>query len=352
VRPLVSIFAILLLLSPADGQEVRPVRDRVGFCWDQQQMERLTAYLKSREADSPEAPPVIAGISPHDDYLYAAPTYYPLFRRIRAKEVVIFGVTHGSVRQAIGDPTGVLILDSFPAWEGPRGRCLPSPLRGRLAERLPPEMQLLSNKAHELEHSIEAMIPFLQQSNPGVRITPVMVTAMPFSRMRQIADTLASIVAGYVHEAGLVPGRDITFLISSDANHYGADFSNSPFGEDATAHGRGTALDREIVDECLAGVLTEDRIERLTGRTWGAVYTAPGPTLWCGRYAVPFGLLAVRRIVRQWNSGELEGRLLRYSDTYTDGVVPLTETGMGLTAPFSLNHWVGFFSMAFTLRTD
>jgi AmmeMemoRadiSam system protein B len=315
-------------------------------------MDRLTAFLRSREPALPEGPPVIAGITPHDDYLYAGRTYYPLFQRVRAKEVVIFGVTHGSVRQAINDPTGVLIFDSFPAWEGPRGRCLPSPLRERLAERLPPEMRLLSNKAHELEHSIEALIPFLQQSDPGIRITPVMVTAMPLPRMRQIADTLASIVVGYVREAGLIPGRDIAFLISSDANHYGADFANTPFGDDAGAHSRGTALDREIIDECLTGVLTEERIERLTERTWGTAYTAPGPTLWCGRYSVPFGLLTARRIIGKWNDGVLEGRLLRYSDTYTDGVLPLTKTGMGLTAPFSLKHWVGFFSMAFTLRAN
>jgi hypothetical protein len=30
-------------------------------------------------------------------------------------------------------------------------------------------------------------------------------------------------------------------------------------------------------------------------------------------------------------------------------VLPLTQSGMGLTAPFSLQHWVGFFSVIYSL---
>jgi hypothetical protein len=45
----------------------------------------------------------------------------------------------------------------------------------------------------------------------------------------------------------------------------------------------------------------------------------------------------------------LSGKLLRYSDTYSDGVLPLKEAGIGITAPFSLKHWVGFFSAGFSL---
>ena len=48
----------------------------------------------------------MAGISPHDDYLYAGRVYYPLFNKLRTREAVIFGVTHGAVRKEIGDPQG------------------------------------------------------------------------------------------------------------------------------------------------------------------------------------------------------------------------------------------------------
>jgi hypothetical protein len=45
----------------------------------------------------------------------------------------------------------------------------------------------------------------------------------------------------------------------------------------------------------------------------------------------------------------LKGRVFRYSDTYSEGVLPLKKAGFGITAPFSLKHWVGFFSAGFTL---
>jgi hypothetical protein len=52
-------------------------------------------------------------------------------------------------------------------------------------------------------------------------------------------------------------------------------------------------------------------------------------------------------VALQCSTGELHGELVRYSDTYSGGVLPLTQTGMGTTAPFSLKHWVGFFTMVY-----
>jgi len=45
----------------------------------------------------------------------------------------------------------------------------------------------------------------------------------------------------------------------------------------------------------------------------------------------------------------LRGQVFRYSDTYSEGVLPLKKAGFGITAPFSLKHWVGFFSAGFYL---
>jgi hypothetical protein len=44
---------------------------------------------------------------------------------------------------------------------------------------------------------------------------------------------------------------------------------------------------------------------------------------------------------------KISGTLFRYSDTYSEGVLPLKKTGMGLTAPFSLRHWVSFCSIGY-----
>ncbi len=344
----VAAFLLAVVVSGGYAQGVRPVRDDVGFCWDRGQMERLVTYLDSHEDTKLDGRSLLGGISPHDDYLYAGRVYFPLFRALRTKEVVIFGVTHGTVRKEIGDPQNVLIFDSFSKWRGVLGDIEPSPLRAQLTSLLPPARIQINNSAHSLEHSIEALLPFLQYYNPGIKITPIMITAMPFDTMKVVADTLAALIARYVRERGLVLGTDIAFLISSDANHYGADFNNTPFGIDLKAHEEGTKLDRDIAGEYLVGEISPEKIQGLTRRIWGKKYTEPSTTLWCGRYSIPFGMLTTLDVVRRITGSGVMGRLLRYSDTYSEGVLPLTKTGMGLTAPFSLKHWVGFFSVAFT----
>ncbi len=176
-----------------------------------------------------------------------------------------------------------------------------------------------------------------------------MVTAMPFDTMETISDTLSALIARYVKERGLVLGADIAFLMSSDANHYGPDFSNTTFGVDVHAHERGTALDRSLVNDYLVGEISSGTIRGLTQKLWGKKYTDPNESLWCGRYSIPFGMLTTLKVVRRLTGSGLRGTLLRYSDTYSEGVLPLTKSGMGLTAPFSLKHWVGFFSAAYVL---
>jgi AmmeMemoRadiSam system protein B len=346
-----AFFFFLLVWSLAcSAQDVRPVRDEIGFCWQPPQMRRLLNLLARTGSRDVPLHGLVAGISPHDDYLYAANVYYPLFKNLRTREAVIFGVTHGSVRKEIGDPRGVLILDEFRSWSGLGADAGISPLRERLKSRLAKEDFIVSNRAHALEHSIEALIPSLQSNNPGIRITPIMVTAMPFERMVELSGRLAGILAAYVRENNLQLGRDIFFLISADANHYGRDFDNVPFGEDEKAHDQGTAQDRRIAGALLEGVLDDEKILGLTREIWGASYLDYRITYWCGKYDIPFGLLAIRRTVRLASGKNLIGKLFRYSDTYSEGVLPLKKAGFGITAPYSLKHWVGFFSAGLYLE--
>ncbi len=338
----VSIFILASVAFSAFAQDVRPIRDNVGFCWDAHQMNRLINYLKSVEKAPPAPARIIAAVSPHDDYLYAARVYYPLYRILRTKEVVIFGVTHGSVRPEIGDPHNIIILDNFKYWPGPEHKIPVSPLREFIKSRLDTSYYIVSDKAHTLEHSIEALLPFLQYYNPDVSITPIMVTQMPYERMDEISDQLSAIITDYIKENHLVPGKDIAFLMSSDANHYGRDFNNIPFGEDAKAHQEATAQDRRIAHQDLDGALTSKKVDDLTIQLKNIV--------WCGKYSVPFGLLTTEKVIEKSMHRTLDGKLLRYSDSYTEGVIPLKGTGMGTTAPFSLKHWCGWLSAAYYLR--
>lgn len=326
------------------------MRDDIGFCWQRPQLERLVSLLAEIEPEPPPMDGLVAAISPHDDFLYAGRVYYPLFRNLRAKEAVLFGVTHGAVRKEIGDPQGILILDEFVAWQGLGGTAAVSPLREKLVRGLARDDFIVSNQAHSLEHSIEALLPWLQFANPGIRITPIMVTAMPFGRMEELSGRLAGILSAYMKENQLQPGRDIVFLISADANHYGRDFDNTPYGEDEQAHARGTRTDRRIAAELVEGTLNDEKIAKLTRELWGSSHLDPGNAYWCGKYDIPFGLLAILKTVRATAGRNLRGELLACSDTYSEGVLPLPRPGFGITAPFSLKHWVGFFSAAFRLQ--
>ncbi len=334
------ILSLFVVISVAQG--TKQIRDNVGFCWDAHEMERLVNYLRLTEKEPAARPNIVAAISPHDDYLYAARVYYPLYRVLRAKQVVIFGVTHSDVRKKIGDPHNILILDNFRNWPGLGRPVEVSPLREYIRTHLDSSDFIVNDTAHALEHSIEAVLPFLQVFNPKVKITPIMITQMSFDRMDSISDKLSEVISDYIKSDHLVLGKDIAFLISSDANHYGEDFNNSPFGEDARAHKIATANDRRIAHEELEGVLSAKKVKDLTLRL--------DKVVWCGKFSVPFGLLTSEKIVKRLTGRQLNGKLLRYSDSYTESVLPMRNTGMGTTAPASYKHWCGWLSAAYYLK--
>jgi AmmeMemoRadiSam system protein B len=340
-----------MLFFGFSSEEIRPIRDDVGYCWKKQQIADLINFLKKQEDEKSVCPHLVAGIFPHDDYLYAAPVYYPLFKQIKSKEVLIFGVTHGTVRKEINDPNQKLIFDNYRFWQGPIKKVPISPLREFLKQNLSPQHLMISDLAHRLEHSIEAAIPFLQYFNPDIQLTPIMVTGMSFDQMESLSDEISKLITIYIRKNNLEIGKDIFFLISSDANHYGEDFDNTIFGTDARAHEQATSLDKNIIDSCLINQISEDKIKQLTMMIWGKTYRDFKNTLWCGKYSIPFGLLTILKIVKNLGKNqELTGTLFRYSDTYSGGVLPLKKSGYGITAPFSLKHWVGFFSAGFCLE--
>ncbi len=346
-------FVLLFIFSfmNISAQTIRPIRDNVGFCWNADEMTRFINYLDKRfsnEFNVGVPGNLIAGISPHDDYLYAGRIYYPLYKLIKAKEVVIFGVTHATVRAAMNDPKNILILDDFEKWHGPYKDVVISPLREKIKLEL--NEYMISDKAQTIEHSIEALIPFLQYYNRDVQITPIMVTAMPYNKIEKISSRLADIISDYIKINNLELGKDIFFLISTDANHYGKDFDNAPYGEDRKAHETGTEKDKKIAGTAFNGEITAQKIFQLSKEILPSEKAEKTIPIWCGRYPTVMGLLTINKILQNLNAGKLEGKLLAYSDTVTEGVIPIKNTSMGTTAPFSFKHWVGFFSAAFYIK--
>ena len=334
-------------------QDVRTICDNVGFCWQGDKLDIFINWLEKNCTDTEfKSENLIAGISPHDDYLYAGKVYYPLYKLIDTKEVIIFGVTHGTVRKKINDPKNVVIMDEFDRWKGPYDNVEVSPLRDIIKHQLNPNNYIVSNTAQSLEHSIEALIPFLQHYNRDIKITPIMITGMTFEKMDSLSTELAKIISTYIKKNNLKLGEDIFFLISNDANHYGEDFGNQPYGLDEEAHLVATDNDKRIAAEAFDGFVFQNKIKNLSDKLWPETslnLSASNCPLWCGRYSVVFGLLTINKIVIE-SGRKLIGKVFKYSDTWSEGVLPIKGTDMGITAPFSLKHWVGFLSAGFYLQ--
>ncbi|MDH7604149.1 MAG: AmmeMemoRadiSam system protein B [Melioribacter sp.] len=345
------LLLIFVFVRSYYSQGVRPIRDNVGFCWNADEMKDFIEYLEN-SSDKKEFDKVnlIAGISVHDDYLYAGKVYYPLFKLINAKEVIIFGVTHGTVRREVNLPADVLILDNFDSWKGIYNDVKISPLREIIKSKLDKKYFTVNNKAHEVEHSIEALIPFLQFYNPDVKITPIMVTQMSVEKMEEVSLQLSKIIIDYIKVNKLKLGKDIFILISNDANHYGEDFNNSPYGLDLNAHQMAIENDQRIINEYLIGIVEPERIKNLAKEILPEEANQKTIPLWCGRYPVIFGLFTLNKVANNFGIKNVEGKLIKYSDTFTEKVLPLRKSSMGLTAPFSLKHWVGFFTIGFYIK--
>lgn len=339
------IFVLLLLTFHLTAQNIRPIRDSIGFCWKADEMNRFINFLDEKnEKENFTSNNLIAAISVHDDYLYAGKIYYPLYKLIKAKEVVIFGVTHGSVRKELGDLKDVLILDEFDEWKGVYSNVKISELREKIKSKLPKENFIVNNKAHSIEHSIEALIPFLQYYNRNIKITPIMVTQMSFEKMEETSNQLSKIIYEYIAEKNLQLGKDIFFLISNDANHYGEDFNNSPYGLDLTAHQIATDEDKRIINANLNCEINKASIEKLSKEIIPNNSKKIFP-LWCGRYPITFGLLTIDKLLNDFYSKKIYGKLFKYSDTLTEKVLPFKDTSMGLTTIFSPKHWCGWFTL-------
>lgn len=350
MRGLIVLVVVSCLALPVCGQGVRPVREGSSCSWSGSQFEEFWGSLGSDAVKVPdEAGRLVAGISPHGSYSDAGRVYYPLFERISAREVVIFGVVHRPTRNKLGQPQDKLIFDSYDQWQGPYGKTEVSPLRDTIKERLDARYVMVNDEAICMDHSIDELLPFLQRASREARITPILVTPMSFDTMEVVSAQLAGIVTGYMKENQLEAGKDICFLISADANHYGQDFNNVYFGEGIEAHRKATAHDRELIHTYLEGPVSFQRQKALFRQLSGEDFKSYGHVVWCGHYTIPFGLLTASQVVQEQRPGKpLVGRPFRYGDSYTDGVLAVQAAGQEVVNPTSLlEHWYGYFSAGF-----
>jgi len=337
----------------------RGLADPIGFAHLDRQMDTLVRRIESQDAATLErlfrkkgvspADRWRVGIAPHDDYAYAGFMYPLALRNLRAAAVIVFGVAHKARQLELEDQ---LIFEGFTHWRAPYGDIAASPLRERIMAQLPAGSYRLSDEMHGLEHSVEAKLPFLQHYNRAVQFVPILVPSMTYTRMQELALPLARAIAAIIDEDALEWGRDIALLSSSDAVHYGDEgWSGRNFafcGSGAQGYANALQHEQRIMAECFDGELRPDRIEQFTRYTLDRRDHREYKWTWCGRYSVPFGLLVAWHLQQTRSAPSLSGTVLGYTTSLDHAHLDVHDLeGMGVTAPATLRHWVGYAAVGF-----
>ena len=335
---------------PSAG-EVRGQQDAVGFASKPEQMARVwelsgTPPVPEKLGETP--PPGVAGvICPHDDYLYAGRVYRQVLPLVTAKTVILVGVFHKYRRFGARD---VLVFDSYHTWRTPDGDVPVAGIREEMLGLLPKGDFVRDNVAHDSEHSLEALAYWLRHVRPDLQIVPVIVPAMGFQRMQELADHLAADLAQEITRHRWELGRDVAIVISSDAVHYGSDFKYTPYGEGGVeAYVKACAQDRGLLRGPLAGPVTRAKVEQFFSTCVNPEQPSEYRLTWCGRFSIPFGMLLLERTTAALGLPTPVGYPLAYGTSVGSPELPVRDLGLGATAPANLYHFVGYPAVAFVV---
>lgn len=370
LSPLLLALSIIVSAGPAtaaaaqDG--VRSPVDSVGYATAVLQMETIVAaaegYLagcREKESCLPDGP-MIGGICPHDDYIYAAPAYVKLLRNLEAPLVVLVGVSHAARREGV---SGKVVFDTFRAWKGPYGEVPVSSMREDIIGAMPPGLVLESEKLHAAEHSLEGLIPFIQYPWQGgaaaeaqgrgrkVEILPVLVTMLPGGSFRAAAGAFTEALRGQMEKRGMKLGRDVAVVISADCVHYGDEGwggrNYAPFGTDREGYQKAVAQDVDIATSTLAGRIDGRKIDAFRERVDSGEFEKPYKIPWCGVYSIPFGVSVIRGLCALDGRDAPLGVMLDYSTSLDPGRIDAGRSGLGATNIATLRHWVGYTAVGY-----
>jgi MEMO1 family protein len=333
------------------ADRIRSMVDTVGFATRADQMDAVVERIDALYAPSASVSvdPLRVAIAPHDDYAYVGGLYRSALDGVRAPTVILFGVAHRARTLGLEN---TLLFESFDRWEAPRGSVAVSSLRDEIIEALPAGIGRAHDEMHAIEHSLEAIVPFLQDRDRTVEIVPILIPAMSFERMMDVAGELALAIARTMRSHSLRWGDDVAMVISNDAVHYGdegwggRDFAR--FGADDEGYRTAVAYEHSIIEECLSGELSPEKVRWFNEHTVDADDFREYRWTWCGRYCVPCGLLTAHALQQELGAAPLVGTLDGYG-TSIDGRahIPVSDLDMGVTAPASLRHWVGYASIGY-----
>jgi len=160
---------------------------------------------------------ISACISPHAGYVFSGKLMGDVLGRFRQKkDFIILGVNHSGL--------GARVSFSSADFETPLGIVKNNLALGeKILKKLKKEDLdvAVDELPHNQEHSIEVLLPFLQESQKKFSIVPILLSGLSYEECVGVA----SIVSAFIDE-------NIGLIISSDFTHYGANYGFYPFNGD------------------------------------------------------------------------------------------------------------------------
>ncbi len=324
---------------------VRPLKDTIGFAQYSWQMDSLMARMDRKEWKKSSGLPWKLAICPHDDYTYVGTLYPELLQNIKAPNLILIGVAHQAAQLGIEDS---LVFDNYTAWKGPWKNVPVSPVREEIYNLLSKKFAIKSDTLEKVEHSVEALIPFLQYFNRNILIVPILVPAMSPDRMQECGKALAEAIHTVAMNHKWEWGSDYAIVVTTDAVHYGNEdwggIDRAYFGCDEKGNIKAREHESGIIDSCLRGEILPEKIRLFSTLTLNRDNFREYKWTWCGRYCVPVALYTSYYLN---DSKPLSGELTGYSTSITSLHIPVDDIRMGRTAIATDCHWVGYAALGY-----
>jgi len=224
---------------------------------------------------------LLGGVVPHAGWMYSGRTAAKVFATLAAAKPETY-ILLGAVHQWYGRKGGI-----FPSggWLTPLGEL---PVDADLASAIVEAAHgsiLSSAAAHDMEHSIEVQLPFIQALSPGAKIVPIAVPPVP-----EAAGMGEAVAAAFAQAS-----KRVMVVARTDLTHYGMDYGTPDHGPLSKAMGWMHANDQRVIS--LAESLKAEEI----------VPEAQGHFNACGPGALAAATAAARAM------GATAGRVLEYT---------------------------------------
>lgn len=147
---------------------------------------------------------------PHAGYIYSGAIAGQVYDRVEIPDqVIILGPNHHGVGHSAA-------LYAEGGWVTPLGEIK---INEVLANSLLDASSSLhaDTVAHQLEHSLEVQVPFIQYLNPNATVVPICLGHQSLDQLIEIGDTLAGVINNSADPILLIASTDMTHFESADS---------------------------------------------------------------------------------------------------------------------------------------